>query len=62
MARPRFTTRFTLRIAPGLREDLQYEADIVGNNFADHVREILIRHVDRSDGRLTTDRRKAAAR
>jgi hypothetical protein len=47
MARPRFTTRFTLRLEPALRDDLEREASAKGDDFADHVRTILADHVVR---------------
>jgi hypothetical protein len=47
MARPRYTTRFTLRLDPALRDSLQSEAIAKGDDFADHVREILTDHVVR---------------
>jgi predicted HicB family RNase H-like nuclease len=47
MARPRYTTRFTLRLDPTLRDSLQSEASAKGDDFADHVREILTDHTAR---------------
>ncbi len=41
MARPRYTTRFTLRLEPSLRDDLEREAEAKGDDFADLVRGIL---------------------
>jgi hypothetical protein len=34
MARSRYTTQLTFRLAPSLRDDLQYEADAKGDRFA----------------------------
>jgi hypothetical protein len=45
MAKPRYTTRFTLRLEPALRDNLQSEADVRGDDFADLVRGILADHV-----------------
>jgi hypothetical protein len=53
MARPRYTTRFTLRLDPTLRDSLQSEAIAEGDDFADHVRNILADHAARQSAERT---------
>jgi hypothetical protein len=47
MARPRYTTRFTIRLEPTLRDDLQCEADAKGDDFCTLIRDILADHTAR---------------
>jgi predicted HicB family RNase H-like nuclease len=48
MARPRYTTQLTFRLAPSLREDLEREARAKGDDLCELVRDILADHAWRS--------------
>ena len=58
MARPRYTTRFTIRLEPALRDSLQSEADAKGDDFADHVRGILVDHAARRSAERRQEERR----
>jgi len=45
MARPRYTERFSFRLAPSLREDLEREAQAKGVDVGELVRDLLADHV-----------------
>jgi hypothetical protein len=47
MARPRYTTQLTFRLAPALRDDLEREAQAKGDDLGELVRDILADHTAR---------------
>jgi len=47
MARPRYTTQLTFRLAPSLRDDLEREAQAKGDDLGELVRDILADHTAR---------------
>ncbi len=56
MARPRFTTRMTIRLQPSLLADLEREAQAKGDDLSELARDILAAHasrraVERDEGR-----------
>jgi len=47
MARPRYTTQLTFRLASSLRDDLEREAQAKGDDLGELVRDILADHAAR---------------
>jgi predicted HicB family RNase H-like nuclease len=47
IARPRYTTQLTFRLAPSLRDDLEREAQAKGDDLGELVRDILTDHAAR---------------
>jgi hypothetical protein len=58
MAKPRFTTRVTIRLQPSLLADLEREAHAKGDDLSELARDILAAHTSRR----SVERRQEAER